>query len=166
MKLNYFNKIFYLNFSIFCFIFFLDRASKIFVIDFHEKNFGNQLYSSAYLNVNLVWNEGVAFGLLSFKESHLYNFLTVFIAVVVFIIFIMVLKNDGLKRLGLLFIMGGAFGNLFDRIFYNAVPDFLDLHIGNFHWFIFNIADIFITIGVVFMILMEYLGNNEKIKNE
>ena len=113
-----------------------------------------------------MWNEGVAFGLLSFKESHLYNFLTVFIVVVIFIIFIMVLKNDGLKRLGLLFIIGGAFGNLFDRIFYNAVPDFLDLHIGNFHWFIFNIADIFITIGVVFMILMEYLGNNEKIKNE
>lgn len=166
MKLIYINKKFYFNSLIICFIFLIDRITKIFVIYRYKENFGTQLYSSSYLNINLVWNEGIAFGLLSFNESQIYNLLTLFISVIILIIFIMVLKNSGLKRLGLLFIMGGALGNLYDRIFYSAVPDFFDLHIGDFHWFIFNIADIFITMGVIFMILIEYLGNNEKNKNE
>ena len=60
-------------------------------------------------------------------------------------------------------ILGGALGNIYDRIFYRAVPDFIDFHISNFHWFIFNFADIFITIGVIFMIIFEYIGiNNEE----
>ena len=52
-------------------------------------------------------------------------------------------------------ILAGALGNFFDRVIYRAVPDFIDFHIGNFHWFIFNVSDIFITIGVVLMIILE-----------
>jgi len=78
----------------------------------------------------------------------------------------MILKNDGFKRISLLMIMGGALGNLYDRIFFSAVPDFFDFHVGDFHWFIFNVADIFITIGVFFMILSEFIGNNKSRLNE
>jgi len=166
MIFSYFNKKLYLNSLIVILIFFFDRISKILIINLHKENFGAQLYTSSYLNIKLIWNEGIAFGLLSFNENYIYNFLTLFIAGVILIIFILILKNEGYKRLGLLLIMGGALGNLYDRIFYKAVPDFLDLHIGNFHWFIFNIADIFITAGVIFMILVEYIDNNKNIKNE
>ena len=67
----------------------------------------------------------------------------------------MIIKSDGFKKYSLLMILGGALGNIFDRIFYGAVPDFIDFHVGNFHWFIFNVSDIFITSGVIIMILIE-----------
>ena len=73
----------------------------------------------------------------------------------------MTAKAEGIKKYSLLVILGGAIGNVFDRLFNRAVPDFIDFHIGNFHWFIFNIADVFITIGVIFMILIEIIGNNK-----
>ena len=73
----------------------------------------------------------------------------------------MSLKSDGFKKYSLLLIVGGALGNLHDRIFFNAVPDFIDFHVGNFHWFVFNIADIFISLGVIFMILFEFTDNNK-----
>ena len=114
------------------------------------------------MNINLIYNEGIAFGLLSFDQSHMYNILTILIAAVILIIFFMTLKSDGLKKYSLLMIFGGALGNLYDRIFFKAVPDFIDFHIGNFHWFIFNVADIFITLGVILMIILEIMRNNDK----
>ena len=108
-----------------------------------------------------MWNEGIAFGLLSFNRTDLYNFLTIIISVVILVIFIMVIKNIGLKKYSLIMILGGAIGNLYDRVFFRAVPDFIDFHIGEFHWFVFNIADIFITLGVIFMILLELIDNNK-----
>ena len=110
---------------------------------------------SKYLNISLVWNEGIAFGLLSFDHKYFYNFLTILIIIIAIIIFIMIWKHEGFKRYPLLMIFGGALGNLYDRIFYKAVPDFIDFHVGNFHWFIFNIADIFITLGVICLIYDE-----------
>ena len=74
----------------------------------------------------------------------------------------MIIKTEGLKKFSLLLILGGALGNIFDRIFYKAVPDFIDFHVGNLHWFIFNVSDIFITSGVIGMIIMEFIGNNKK----
>lgn len=153
---DYLNKNFYINFFTIIIIFSLDRISKFYVISQNEKNFTPDLFTSKYLNISLIWNEGIAFGLLSFNESYFYNFLTILIAIIIVIIFFMILRNKGLKKYSLLMILGGALGNLYDRIFFKAVPDFIDFHIGNFHWFIFNIADIFITIGVIFMILMEF----------
>ena len=161
-----FNKKFYFNLSIVLIIFFLDRITKKIVISLNQENFGQQIFSSEYLNISLVWNQGIAFGLFSFSENYIYNFLTTLIALVIFIILFMILKNDGFKRISLLMIIGGALGNLYDRIFFSAVPDFLDFHVGNFHWFVFNVADIFITMGVIFMILIELIDNNNNKLNE
>ena len=145
-------------------IFLLDRLSKIYVIYLDEKLFGSEIFSSQYLNINLIWNDGIAFGLFSLEKSNMYNFLTFIIIGIITVIIFMIVKAEGLKKYSLLMIVGGAIGNVFDRLFNRSVPDFIDFHIGNFHWFIFNIADVFITIGVIFMILIEIIGNNRNLK--
>ena len=161
MILKNLTKNFYINLIIIFLIFALDRISKIYVIYLNKKAYSSELFQSKYLNISLIWNEGIAFGLFSFEQSDLYNFLTIIISIVILVIFIMIIKSFGLKRYALLMIFGGAIGNLYDRIFFKAVPDFIDFHIGTFHWFVFNIADIFITIGVIFMILLELIDNNK-----
>ncbi len=145
-------------------IFLLDRVSKTYVIYLNDKLLGYKIFSSKFLNISLIWNEGIAFGLLSFNEKIFYNLLTFIILIIILIIFFMVQRSYGLKKYSLLMILGGALGNVYDRIFYGAVPDFIDFHIGDFHWFIFNTADIFISIGVFFMILSELFVN--KINND
>ena len=157
-------KNFFINFSFILSIFLFDRITKIYVINLDKKFIGSEIFSSKYLNITLIWNEGIAFGLLSFDQENLYNLLTILIILIIFFIFLMILKSSGLKKLALLMILGGALGNVFDRILYKSVPDFIDFHVGEFHWFIFNIADVFITIGVFSMILFEFIGNNQKIK--
>ena len=153
--------------SSFAFLIFLtDRVSKIYVIYLNDKLLGSEIFKSKFLNINLIWNEGIAFGLLSFNEKIFYNLLTFIILIIILIIFFMVLNSYGLKKYSLLMILGGALGNVYDRIFYGAVPDFIDFHVGNFHWFIFNVADIFITLGVIFMIIIEITGNNKNKKYE
>ena len=147
-------------------IFLLDRLSKIYVIYLDKKFLGSELLSSKFLNIRLIWNEGIAFGLLSFNETIFYNALTFLILIIILIIFFMLSKSNGIKKFSLMMILGGAIGNVYDRIFYGAVPDFIDFHIGNFHWFIFNVADIFITLGVIFMIIIEIIGNNKNKKYE
>ena len=147
-------------------IFLIDRLSKIYVIYLDKKFLGSELLSSKFLNIRLIWNEGIAFGLLSFNETIFYNALTFLILIIILIIFFMLSKSNGIKKYSLMMILGGAIGNIYDRIFYKAVPDFIDFHIGNFHWFIFNVADIFITLGVIFMIIIEITGNNKNKKYE
>ena len=132
------NKSLLINLTFVFLIFSLDRFSKLYVISESKKNIDLNLFNSKYLNIYLTWNEGIAFGLFSFKDELIYN--------------------------SLLMIFGGAVGNFYDRIFYKAVPDFIDFHIGDFHWFIFNVADIFITIGVFFMIFLELTVTNEEKK--
>ncbi|MDC0353768.1 signal peptidase II [Candidatus Pelagibacter sp.] len=141
-------------------IFALDRFSKIYVIYLSNKNSVLEIFSSKFLNINLIWNDGIAFGLFSFDQNHFYNFLTIIILIVILVVFVMMVKAKDLKKYSLLMIFGGAIGNVYDRIFYRAVPDFIDFHIGEFHWFIFNVADIFITAGVIFMILFELIAKN------
>ena len=164
MTFKFLSKNFYISFSIVALIYFLDRFTKIYVIQLDKNNFGSDIFNSAYLNIVLIWNKGIAFDLLSFNESHLYNILSLLISIIVVILVIMSLKSHGFKRYSLLMIVGGALGNLHDRIFFNAVPDFIDFHVGNFHWFIFNVSDIFITIGIVSMIILELSDN--KIQKE
>ncbi len=159
---NLISKNFFLNFSIIIFIFILDRISKIYVIKLSEENNVNELFSSKYLDINLIWNEGIAFGLFSFSEKYAYNLLTLLIGLVIIVIFYMISKNDGLRKYSLIMIIGGALGNLYDRIFFKAVPDFIDFHIGSFHWFIFNVSDIFISTGVILMILIEIIFDKNK----
>ena len=163
---NYFNKNFFINFFLIIFIFFLDRVSKFYVISQNEKNISADLFTSKFLNISLIWNEGIAFGLFSFSESHFYNFLTIIIIIIIIVIFFMLLRSKGLKKYSFLMILGGALGNLYDRIFFKAVPDFIDFHIGNFHWFIFNVSDIFISLGVLFLITLELINNQKGKVNE
>src|SRR6056300_576659 len=160
MIFKFLSKNFYISFSIVALIYMLDRLSKIYVIQLDKNNLGSEIFNSTYLNIVLIWNKGIAFGLLSFNESYLYNIISLIIAIIIIVLVIMSLKSQGFKRYSLLMIVGGALGNLQDRIFFNAVPDFIDFHIGNFHWFIFNVADIFISLGVFFMILIELTDNN------
>ena len=159
------NNNFYINLIIIFSIFILDRLTKLYVIYLDKINSSSEIFSSKFLNIYLIWNEGIAFGLFSFNEKNLYNFLTLFILIIIFVILYMTSKSSGFKKYSLLMILGGALGNVFDRIIYKAVPDFIDFHIGNFHWFIFNFADIFITIGVIFLIILEFtvINKNNKI---
>ena len=150
-------KTFYFNFIIILIIFILDRFSKFYIIYLDKITNNSEIFSSKFLNVYLIWNEGIAFGLFSFDEKNLYNYLTILILIIVIFVLFWIFKSKGIQKYALLMIFGGAIGNLFDRIVYKAVPDFIDLHINNFHWFIFNIADIFITIGVFLMILSEFI---------
>ena len=138
-------------------IFLFDRVSKTYVIYFNDKLLGSKIFSSKYLNIDLIWNEGIAFGLFSFSQSNLYNLITLIIVMIIFFILTLIIKSEGLERISLSMVFGGALGNLYDRIMYKAVPDFIDFHIRDLHWFIFNVADIFITLGVIMLILLELL---------
>ena len=162
MIFKFLSKNIYISFSIVFLIYFLDRLSKIYVIELDKNNLGSDIFNSAYLNIVLIWNKGIAFGLLSFSESYLYNIISLIIAAIIFVLIMMSLKSQGFRRYSLLIIVGGALGNLHDRFFFNAVPDFIDFHIGNFHWFIFNVSDIFITLGVISMIVLELFDNKNK----
>ena len=167
MIFKFLSKNFYISFSIVALIYFLDRLSKIYVIQLDKNNLGSDIFNSTYLNIVLIWNKGIAFGLLSFSESYLYNIISLIIAIIIIVLVIMSLKSQGFKRYSLLMIVGGALGNLHDRIFFNAVPDFIDFHIGNIHWFIFNVSDIFITLGIINMVVLEIVDNkNENHNND
>ena len=161
MITKYLTKNFYISTAFVIIIFILDRFSKIYVVYLDKVNYSSELYQSKYLNISLVWNEGIAFGLLSFNQNNLYDLLSLLIAIIILVIFFMIIRNDNVKKYPLLMIFAGAIGNLYDRITYKAVPDFIDFHIGDFHWFIFNVADIFISLGVFFMILIELIDNNK-----
>ena len=158
-------KNFSLNFIILSSIFLIDRISKIYILKLAEIESSVDIYITSYLNLFLIWNKGIAFGLLSMNESMIYNIITCMIGLIIIVILFMMWKNNNIQRYFLALIAGGALGNLYDRIVYTAVPDFIDLHFQEFHWFVFNVADIFITVGVFCLILVE-LFYNDKITNE
>ena len=162
-KLNYKKIIIYLILIIV--IFLLDRFSKIYIINLIQINNMVEMYLTSFLNIYLIWNNGIAFGLLSLDQSLLYNLITLIIIFINFFILIMIFNYSDYRSFFLIMILGGSLGNLFDRIYYKAVPDFIDLHYGEFHWFVFNVADIFITIGVLCLILNEIFINKD-IENE
>ena len=159
--LDYFKKNFFINLLIIIIIFSLDRISKFYVILKSEINLSSGLYTSKFLNINLIWNEGIAFGLFSFQQKMYYNILTTVIILITLIILWMITRTKGLEKLSFIMIFGGSIGNIFDRIYYSAVPDFIDFHINNFHWFIFNVADIFISLGVILLIIIEITLKNK-----
>ena len=142
-------------------VFLLDRFSKIYILKLAELDNPVDIYLTPYLNLYLIWNKGIAFGLFSFNESYIYNLVSIIILIVIFIVLVMLKNSQGVKKYCLIFIFGGSLGNFFDRLYYSAVPDFIDFHINNFHWFIFNVADIFISLGVVFLIINEISLNTK-----
>ena len=143
-------------------IFFIDRIFKIYIIKIAEIENTVDIYLNSYLNFYLIWNKGIAFGLFSFNENYIYNIITLIIVLITIIVLIMILKTDGFKKYSLLLVFGGSLGNIFDRIYYSAVPDFIDFHINDFHWFVFNVADIFISLGIMCLIFDEMFINNKK----
>ena len=156
-----FKKKFYNFILILPLLFFIDRLSKIIILNYFETSLETYIKITSFLNLVLVWNSGVGFGLLSFEENIVYNIITFFVLLVIILIFYLSLKANDIKFYFYLIIIGGALGNFFDRILYSAVPDFIDFHIGNFHWFVFNIADIFITVGIICLIIAEIMLNKE-----
>jgi len=143
-------------------IFFLDRITKIYLINLQMEGTDVDFYIFPFLNFVLVWNTGIGFGLFSGEADIFYHMLSGLIALINIAIIFLLIKAKGAYLYFLATIIGGALGNLFDRIYYYAVPDFIDLHINNFHWFIFNVADIFITVGIIGIIFIE-LFKKEKI---
>ena len=136
-------------------IFFFDRFSKIKIINYQTNN--SRTYINEFINIDLVWNTGIGFGLLSSSSNLIYNLITALITTVIIFLIYLIIKSKLTDKILFSLVMGGAVGNLFDRLTYFAVPDFIDIHYQNFHWFTFNIADIFITLGILTIIFKDLL---------
>jgi signal peptidase II len=136
-------------------VFLSDRVSKYIILKLSQPLGELNISVTSFLNFRLIWNNGIAFGLFSFEQDFYYNLFTLLIITITSIVIWLSYKADGLEKISYLLIIGGSLGNIFDRILYSSVPDFIDISINNFHWFIFNVADIFISIGVVLLIILE-----------
>jgi signal peptidase II len=137
-------------------IFILDRVSKYIILE-KSKSLGElNINVTSFLDFNLIWNDGIAFGLLSFDQNFYYHVITAAIVLITSLIIWFALKSKGIEKIGFLMITGGSLGNIFDRVYFSSVIDFIDLNYNNFHWFIFNVADIFITLGVIMLITLEF----------
>ena len=156
-------KQFILNFIIIFFIFFLDRITKNYILNLAEDQGIIDITINPLLNIILVWNSGIGFGLLQFDENIIYNLITVLIVIVNIIIIYLIFNSEKLHKILFSMILGGSLGNLYDRIYYNSVPDFIDLNYNGYHWFVFNVADIFISLGIIALIFLELFI---KTKNE
>jgi|TARA_B110001450_G_scaffold237000_1_gene242906 signal peptidase II len=154
-------KLFFFYFAIVLFLFFIDRFSKLYILNIAENISEVDIYINSFLNLYLIWNTGIGFGLFSSDHNVLYNFITILILIINIVILVMIYQSKDYKVYFLLLILGGSLGNLFDRLYYSAVPDFIDFHINDFHWFIFNVADIFISIGIICLIMSEIFFKNE-----
>ena len=143
-------------------IFILDRLTKHLILELSQPLNELNIQVNSFLSFNLVWNDGIAFGLLSFKENFFYEVVTILIIIVSLLVLWFALRTKGIEKFGFLMILGGALGNLFDRMYYSSVIDFIDISYNNYHWFIFNVADIFITLGVVMLISLELLKTKKK----
>ena len=156
-------KQFILNLIIIFFIFFLDRISKIYILNLAENQGIIDITINPFLNIILVWNSGIGFGLFQFDERFAYNLITILILIINFVIIYLLLNSEKFHKILFAMILGGSFGNLYDRIYYSAVPDFIDLNYNGYHWFVFNVADIFISIGIFALIFHEvFRKKNEK----
>ena len=143
-------------------IFSLDRVSKIYILNIEETSGNVDIYVNSFLNFILVWNKGVGFGLLSFDQSKIYNLITILIIIINLIIIYLAIMTKNIRVYFFLLILGGSLGNLFDRLYYSAVPDFIDINYRGYHWFVFNVADIFITLGIICLIIAELLNYKQK----
>ena len=138
-------------------IFSLDRFTKNKIASNTEQNV---YFLNEFINFDLIWNTGIGFGLLSFDSPAIYNSITILIGLVILFLTYIAVASETLDKLIFSIIIGGAFGNFYDRLFYNAVPDFIDVHYNNFHWFTFNVADIFITLGIIFFVTKGFFEKN------
>ena len=156
-------KQFILNFIIVLFIFFLDRISKVYILNIAENEGIVDLTINSFLNIILVWNSGIGFGLFQLEQAFTYNLFTTLIILINILIVYFLFYTESLNKIFFSMILGGSLGNLYDRVYYSAVPDFIDLNYNGYHWFVFNVADIFISIGIFALIFHEvFRKKNEK----
>ena len=146
-------------------IFFFDRFTKIYLINLQSTGTDIDFYIFPFLNFYLIWNTGIGFGLVAMETNIYYHILTSIIVIINIGLIFFLIKSKGIHVYLIALIIGGSLGNLFDRIYYYAVPDFIDLHLGDYHWFIFNVADIFITAGIIGLILVELLKKEKVSEN-
>ena len=146
-------------------IFLIDRLTKIYLINLQSTGIDIDFYINSFLNIYLVWNTGIGFGLASLEANIFYHMLTFVIILINIILIYFLTKYKGVYGYLIAILIGGSLGNLFDRIYYYAVPDFIDLHLGSYHWFIFNVADIFITVGIIGLIAIELLNKGRSSKD-
>ena len=146
-------------------MFFLDRITKIYLINLQADGTDIDFYIYPFLNFHLVWNTGIGFGLASLEANIYYHILTSVIVIINIGLIFLLIRSKKVYTYLIALIIGGSLGNLFDRIYYYAVPDFIDLHLGNYHWFIFNVADIFITVGIIGLLAVELLKKEKISKN-
>ena len=161
-----FSKKVFIYLLIISFAFFLDRISKIYILNLAESSGAVNIPLTSFLNFILVWNTGIGFGLFSFDGSTMYNLITILIVIVNLIIIYLMLTSNDIRGYLFSIILGGSLGNLFDRLYYSAVPDFIDFNYNNYHWFVFNVADIFISVGIMCLIFVELFFNKSNISNE
>ena len=159
-KLNYKKKVLFEIFFV-SLIFAIDRVSKSIILHLSKITGEFEMTLTSYLNLSLIWNRGIAFGLFSFEANLYYNLISFLIGAIILLIIIISKKSKGVEKISFLMIIGGALGNLFDRFYYKSVIDFIDFSFQNFHWFIFNVSDIFISLGVIILILLEFKKKNE-----
>ena len=145
-------------FGIILFIFLADRISKLYILSILEDLGNVDININSYINLILVWNSGIGFGLLSFDQLEMYNLMTILIIFINLLIVYLIIKSKDKNAYFFLIILGGSLGNLFDRIYYSAVPDFIDISYKGYHWFVFNVADIFISLGIICLIFAELLN--------
>jgi signal peptidase II len=157
---NFFSKENILSLMIITIIFISDRLTKIKIINLQDNN--KSIYINEYLNFDLVWNTGIGFGLFDMDANLTYHIISLIILIVILFIIFIIIKSTNLEKFFYAIILGGAFGNLYDRISYFAVPDFIDIHINDYHWFTFNIADIFITLGIILILIKETKKNHNE----
>ena len=162
LKHKIFNKVNIFNFLVIILIFIADRFSKIKIINLVLSD-NKSVYINDYLNLELVWNSGIGFGLLNLDAGIWYHLISLLIFFVILVIIYLIIKSSNMDKFFLSLVLGGALGNLYDRVLYFSVPDFIDIHFKDYHWFTFNIADIFISIGIIFLILKDFFLKNEKI---
>ncbi len=143
-------------------IFAIDRISKIYILNILENKGVVDIYLTSFINLIFVWNKGIGFGFLSFENNIFYNSITILIIIINILLLYFLISSKGFRSYSFLMILGGSLGNLFDRLYYSAVPDFIDLNYNGFHWFVFNFADIFISIGIICLIFDEILNNKNK----
>ena len=147
-------------------LFFIDRMTKIYLLNLQSEGTNIDFYIFPFLNFYLIWNTGIGFGLAQMESNIYYHMLTGIIVLINIGLIYLLIKSKGIYSYLVAIVIGGSLGNLFDRIYYYAVPDFIDFHIGGYHWFIFNVADIFITVGIIGLILFEFLKYEKSNKNE
>ena len=161
---KFFSKKTIIYFGIVLFIFLIDRISKLYILSILEDSGSVDIKINSFLNLILIWNNGVGFGLFSFDQSEIYNVITSIIIFINLFIIYLIVKSKDISAYFFLIVLGGSLGNLFDRMYYSSVPDFIDISYKGYHWFVFNVADIFISLGIICLIFAELL--NYKKKNE